>query len=108
MTGRTAIYGALDLGGTKVRALVADLEGNVYGEDIRPSRAAEGGGQAAGRPSGRRNSLAGGGGRQAGSRAGSAAAPRLARRAAGPGHERALGRARLAGERCLGGGAGGG
>jgi len=42
MTGRTAIYGALDLGGTKVRALVADLEGNVYGEDIRPSRAEEG------------------------------------------------------------------
>ena len=31
------LYGALDLGGTKLRAIVADLEGKVYGEDIRPS-----------------------------------------------------------------------
>src|SRR3972149_425335 len=31
------LYGALDLGGTKLRAIVADLQGKVYGEDIRPS-----------------------------------------------------------------------
>ncbi len=42
MTGRPDLYGALDLGGTKVRALVADLQGRVYGEDIRPSRTEEG------------------------------------------------------------------
>jgi len=36
------IYGAIDLGGTKVRAIAADLDGKVYGEDIRPSLAAEG------------------------------------------------------------------
>ena len=42
MTGRPALYGALDLGGTKVCALVADLQGQVYGEDIRPSHTVEG------------------------------------------------------------------
>ncbi|MBI2913340.1 MAG: ROK family protein [Chloroflexi bacterium] len=42
MADRPALYGALDLGGTKVRALVADLQGQVYGEDIRPSRTEEG------------------------------------------------------------------
>jgi glucokinase len=36
------LYGALDLGGTKVRALVADLEGNVRGEEIRPTEADRG------------------------------------------------------------------
>jgi glucokinase len=35
-------YGAIDLGGTKVRAIVADLDGNIFGEDIRPSLAAQG------------------------------------------------------------------
>lgn len=38
----TDLYGAIDLGGTKVRAIVADLEGNVKSEDIRSSRAGEG------------------------------------------------------------------
>ncbi len=42
MSGSPPLYGAIDLGGTKVRAIVADLDGNVHGEDIRPSRAAEG------------------------------------------------------------------
>jgi glucokinase len=36
------LYGALDLGGTKLRAVVADLDGNVLGEIIRPSEADEG------------------------------------------------------------------
>jgi glucokinase len=36
------LYGALDLGGTKLRAVVADLEGNISGEIIRPSEADEG------------------------------------------------------------------
>lgn len=36
------LYSAIDLGGTNVRAIVADLEGNVYGEDIRRSQASEG------------------------------------------------------------------
>jgi glucokinase len=36
------LYGALDLGGTKLRAVVADLEGNIRGEIIRPSEADEG------------------------------------------------------------------
>lgn len=31
------LFGAIDLGGTKVRALVADLEGRDYGYDLRPS-----------------------------------------------------------------------
>ena len=35
-------YAAIDLGGTKVRAIVADLAGKIYGEDIRLSRASEG------------------------------------------------------------------
>lgn len=35
-------YAAIDLGGTKVRAIVADLDGNIHSEDIRPSRASEG------------------------------------------------------------------
>jgi glucokinase len=39
---RASLYGAIDLGGTKVRALVADLEGNVHGEEIRPAGATEG------------------------------------------------------------------
>ena len=38
----TALYSAIDLGGTNVRAIVADLDGKVLGEDIRPSRASEG------------------------------------------------------------------
>ncbi len=42
MAGRPPLYGALDLGGTKVRTLVADLGGRVYGEDIRPSKTEEG------------------------------------------------------------------
>src|SRR2546428_6513607 len=36
------LYGAIDLGGTKLRAIVADLDGNVLGEIIRPSEADEG------------------------------------------------------------------
>lgn len=36
------LYGALDLGGTKLRAIVADLEGNIAGETILPSEADEG------------------------------------------------------------------
>lgn len=40
--GRPTLYGAIDLGGTKVRAIVADLDGNVYGEDIRLSETAQG------------------------------------------------------------------
>jgi glucokinase len=36
------LYGALDLGGTKLRAVVADLAGNVRGEIILPSEADEG------------------------------------------------------------------
>lgn len=31
------LYGAIDLGGTKVRALVADLDGRAYGYDLRSS-----------------------------------------------------------------------
>jgi glucokinase len=34
---KARLYGAIDLGGTKVRALVADLEGNVAGYDLRRS-----------------------------------------------------------------------
>ena len=33
------LYGAIDLGGTSVRAIVADLGGNICGDDIRPSQA---------------------------------------------------------------------
>lgn len=36
------LYGALDLGGTKLRAVVAGLEGNIVGEIIRPSEADQG------------------------------------------------------------------
>jgi glucokinase len=36
------LYGALDLGGTKLRAVVADLDGNVLGEIIRASEADKG------------------------------------------------------------------
>jgi glucokinase len=36
------LYGALDLGGTKLRAVVAGLDGNISGEIIRPSEADEG------------------------------------------------------------------
>jgi glucokinase len=36
------LYGAIDLGGTKLRAVVADLEGNILGEVIRLSEAGEG------------------------------------------------------------------
>lgn len=36
------IYAAIDLGGTNVRAIVADLGGKVLSEDIRPSRASDG------------------------------------------------------------------
>jgi glucokinase len=37
-----ALYGAIDLGGTTVRAIVAGLDGSVRGDQIQPSRAAEG------------------------------------------------------------------
>ncbi len=37
-----ALYGAIDLGGTKVRALVADLDGRVHGYDLRPSDTSRG------------------------------------------------------------------
>jgi glucokinase len=36
------LYGAIDLGGTNVRAIVAGLDGKVLGDRIQPSRAAEG------------------------------------------------------------------
>ena len=36
------LYGAIDLGGTNVRAIVAGLHGKVRGDRIQPSRAAEG------------------------------------------------------------------
>ena len=36
------LYGAIDLGGTKLRAIVAGLDGEVRGEEIRPSGADEG------------------------------------------------------------------
>jgi glucokinase len=38
----TDLYGAIDLGGTKVRALIADLDANVSGEHIQPSDTVEG------------------------------------------------------------------
>src|SRR5438552_9791723 len=38
----TDLYGAIDLGGTKLRAVVADLAGNIRGEVIQPSEAGEG------------------------------------------------------------------
>ncbi|MGH6960933.1 MAG: ROK family protein [Dongiaceae bacterium] len=36
------LYGAIDLGGTKLRAVVAGLDGNIAGEIIRPSEAHQG------------------------------------------------------------------
>ena len=33
------LFGAIDLGGTNLRAIVADLDANIRGDDIRPSRA---------------------------------------------------------------------
>jgi glucokinase len=36
------LYGAIDLGGTNVRAIVADLDANIRGDQIQPSRAADG------------------------------------------------------------------
>ena len=33
------LYGAIDLGGTKIRALIADLDGREYGYDLRGSEA---------------------------------------------------------------------
>lgn len=36
------LYGALDLGGTNVRAIIAGLDGKVLGDRIQPSRAHEG------------------------------------------------------------------
>ena len=42
MTPPNALYGAIDLGGTKVRSLVADLDGRVCGYDLRPSETARG------------------------------------------------------------------
>lgn len=38
----TALYGAIDLGGTNVRAVVAGLDGKIRGDQIQPSHAAEG------------------------------------------------------------------
>jgi glucokinase len=38
----TDLYGAIDLGGTNVRAVVAGLDGNVCGDRIQPSCAADG------------------------------------------------------------------
>ena len=38
----TDLYGAIDLGGTNVRAIVAGLDGQISGHDRRPSRASEG------------------------------------------------------------------
>lgn len=36
------LFGAIDLGGTNLRSIVADLDGKVSGDDKRPSRAADG------------------------------------------------------------------
>lgn len=36
------LYGAIDLGGTNVRAIVAGLDGEIIGDRIQPSRAADG------------------------------------------------------------------
>ena len=41
-TPSAPLYAAVDLGGTKVRAVVADGSGRVLGDDIRPSLAGEG------------------------------------------------------------------
>jgi glucokinase len=42
MTDPAVLYGAIDLGGTKLRSIVADGSGRVLGDDIRLSRAQEG------------------------------------------------------------------
>ncbi len=42
MRDRPPLYGAIDLGGTKVRSVVADLDGHIYGEDICSSQAGSG------------------------------------------------------------------
>ena len=36
------LYGAIDLGGTKVRSIVADGGGRILGDDVRPSQAQDG------------------------------------------------------------------
>ncbi len=36
------LYGAIDLGGTNVRAIIAGLDGKISGDDRRPSRASDG------------------------------------------------------------------
>lgn len=36
------LFGAIDLGGTNLRTIVADLDANISGDDNRPSRAGEG------------------------------------------------------------------
>jgi glucokinase len=36
------LYGAVDLGGTKIRAVVATLDGEIAGEDIRPTEPGKG------------------------------------------------------------------
>ena len=38
----TQLFGAIDLGGTNLRSIVAGLDGKTAGDDFRPSRAAEG------------------------------------------------------------------
>jgi glucokinase len=42
MVGSPRLYGAIDLGGTKLRSIVADASGRVLGDDIRLSHAQEG------------------------------------------------------------------
>ena len=42
MVGSPRLYGAIDLGGTKLRSIVADGSGRVLGDDIRLSHAQEG------------------------------------------------------------------
>jgi glucokinase len=41
-SGQAELYGAIDLGGTNVRAIVADLDGTVRGDQIQASRANDG------------------------------------------------------------------
>lgn len=42
MVDSPLLYGAIDLGGTKLRSIVADCSGRVLGDDIRLSRTEEG------------------------------------------------------------------
>lgn len=42
MTAESALYAAADLGGSKVRAVIAGASGQILGRDIRPSLAQEG------------------------------------------------------------------